>query len=154
MLRWREHPHDSIWWLDCGDRQVAQIDYDGWEEEPDACRWKLLVDNGFTKGQADSFPAATTAAETAFSAWLQSANLVQREMVYAAVQAEREACAEAAEKFDRNREWVPGSLYDTLRREVAGKIRRRSEIASVAMSETTMLAAATPPQQDGGGDGL
>jgi len=45
------------------------------------------------------------------------------------------------------------SLYDTLRREVAGKIRLRSDIASSAMSETTMLAAATPPQQDGGGDG-
>jgi len=101
-------------------------------------------------GKCASENEAKEALAVCVKKWLQFANLVQQEMVYAAVQAEREACAEAAEKFDRNREWVPGSLYDTLRREVAGKIRRRSEIASVAMSETTMLAAATPPQQDGG----
>jgi hypothetical protein len=41
----------------------------------------------------------------------------------AAVVREREACAKIAEGFDRNRDWVPGSLYDTLRREVAAAIR-------------------------------
>jgi len=123
-------------------------------------------------GKCASENEAKEALAVCVKKWLQFANLVQQEMVYAAVQAEREACAEAAEKFDRNREWVPGSLYDTLRREVAAKIRRRSEIASSAMSETNMqkmhiaipdgyqlvpkepttamLAAATPPQQEGG----
>jgi hypothetical protein len=45
------------------------------------------------------------------------------------VLAEREACAKAAEGFtdDRDdRKWVPGSLYDTLRRETAAFIRKRS----------------------------
>lgn len=47
----------------------------------------------------------------------------------AATKAEREACARAAEGFtdDRDdRKWVPGSLYDTLRRETAAFIRKRS----------------------------
>lgn len=43
-----------------------------------------------------------------------------------AILAERERCAKVAEGFERNREWVPGSLYDTLRREVAAAIRQGS----------------------------
>lgn len=42
----------------------------------------------------------------------------------AATVAERERCALIAEGFPRTRDWVPGSLYDTLRREVAARIRR------------------------------
>lgn len=45
------------------------------------------------------------------------------------VLAEREACAKAAEGFTEERDdrkWVPGSLYDTLRRETAAFIRKRS----------------------------
>lgn len=34
-----------------------------------------------------------------------------------------EECAKAAEGFPKNREWVPGSLYETLRRETAAAIR-------------------------------
>jgi acetate kinase len=45
----------------------------------------------------------------------------------AAAEKEREACAKIAEGFERNRDWVPGSLYDTLRREVAAAIRARGE---------------------------
>jgi hypothetical protein len=45
--------------------------------------------------------------------------------IKAAVLAEREECARAAEGFERNRDWVPGSLYETLRREVAAAIRNR-----------------------------
>jgi hypothetical protein len=44
-----------------------------------------------------------------------------------AVKQEREACAQAAEGFPHNRGWVPGSLYDTLRHEVAATIRARGE---------------------------
>lgn len=43
--------------------------------------------------------------------------------------AEREACAKAAEGFTDGRDHrklVPGSLYDTLRRETAAFIRKRS----------------------------
>lgn len=34
-----------------------------------------------------------------------------------------EECARAAEGFTDDRKWVPGSLYDTLRRETAAQIR-------------------------------
>ena len=47
----------------------------------------------------------------------------------AGVSAEREACARAAEGFTEerdDRQWVPGSLYDTLRLETAAVIRKRS----------------------------
>lgn len=47
----------------------------------------------------------------------------------AATVKEREACAKAAEGFTETRDdrrWVPGSLYDTLRRETAAFIRMRS----------------------------
>ena len=45
-----------------------------------------------------------------------------------ALQAEREACAVAAEGFtDDARDWVPGSLYDNLRRDVAAAIRKGAE---------------------------
>ncbi len=35
----------------------------------------------------------------------------------------RERAAKVAEGLPHNRDWVPGSLYDTLRREVAAAIR-------------------------------
>lgn len=41
-----------------------------------------------------------------------------------AIMAERERCAKIAEGFEQTRDWVPGSLYDTLRREVAAAIRQ------------------------------
>lgn len=39
---------------------------------------------------------------------------------------ERERCARVAEGMERteDRNWIPGSLYDTLRRETAAEIRR------------------------------
>ena len=42
------------------------------------------------------------------------------------VKRERERCARIAEGVERTEErhWVPGSLYDTLRRETAAEIRR------------------------------
>lgn len=46
------------------------------------------------------------------------------ERLRAALTAETERCAMIAEGFGNNRAWVPGSLYDTLRREVAGDIRK------------------------------
>lgn len=36
---------------------------------------------------------------------------------------QREEDARIAEGFERNRDWAPSSLYDTLRREVAAAIR-------------------------------
>ena len=42
----------------------------------------------------------------------------------ACVAAERERCAKVAEGFEQTRDWVPGSLYDNIRREVAARIRR------------------------------
>ena len=41
-----------------------------------------------------------------------------------AVAKERERCAQVAEGFEQTRDWVPGSLYGNLRREVAALIRR------------------------------
>lgn len=38
-----------------------------------------------------------------------------------------EECAKVAEGFQHNREWVPGSLYDTLRKETAADIRKLAE---------------------------
>lgn len=35
-----------------------------------------------------------------------------------------EECAKIAEGFPHNRDWVPGSLYDTLRKETAAAIRK------------------------------
>lgn len=43
--------------------------------------------------------------------------------IMAAKAEQREADAKMAEGFERTRDWVPGSLYDTLRREVAAAIR-------------------------------
>ena len=44
--------------------------------------------------------------------------------VEAAAEAFREACAAAVERHDMaGREWVPGSLWDTLSREAAARIR-------------------------------
>ena len=42
----------------------------------------------------------------------------------ARVAAERERCARIAEGLVQTRDWVPGSLYDNIRREVAARIRR------------------------------
>lgn len=42
-----------------------------------------------------------------------------------ATKREQERCARIAEGFPRNRAWVPGSLYDTLRRETAADIRKQ-----------------------------
>ena len=44
-----------------------------------------------------------------------------------ATAAEQQRCARIAEGVERteDRHWVPGSLYDTLRRETAAEIRRR-----------------------------
>ena len=39
--------------------------------------------------------------------------------------AEREACAQVAEGFPQTRDWVPGSLYGTIRSEIAEAIRGR-----------------------------
>ena len=47
--------------------------------------------------------------------------------IKAAVEAEREKCAQAAEGFEQTRIWAPGSFYDTLRRECAAAIRARSK---------------------------
>lgn len=56
-----------------------------------------------------------------------------RDAWHAATADEREACARAAEGFTEerdDRQWVPGSLYDTLRRETAAAIRKRSNLNS------------------------
>ena len=47
--------------------------------------------------------------------------------------AEQERCARIAEGVERTEErhWVPGSLYDTLRRETAAEIRRKLHNAGV-----------------------
>jgi len=46
-----------------------------------------------------------------------------------AIEAEREACAKVAEGLPQTRDWVKGSLYDTIRREVAAAIRARGVAA-------------------------
>lgn len=46
------------------------------------------------------------------------------ERLRTALASETERCAMIAEGFENNRGWVPGSLYDTLRREVAAEIRK------------------------------
>lgn len=51
---------------------------------------------------------------------------VLREAIARAILAERERCAKIAEGFDRNRDWVPGSIFDRLYREVATSIRQGS----------------------------
>ena len=45
---------------------------------------------------------------------------------YHAVCISIEEAAKAAEGVEKTRDWVPGSLYDTLRRETAGAIRTLS----------------------------
>ena len=47
-------------------------------------------------------------------------------IVEASMKIERERCARIAEGVERteDRHWIPGSLYDTLRRETAAEIRR------------------------------
>lgn len=42
-----------------------------------------------------------------------------------------EECARVAEGFGKNREWVPGSLYEKIRGEVAAKIRTLSHPAGI-----------------------
>lgn len=48
------------------------------------------------------------------------------ERLTSALVSERERCARIAEGIERpdERRWIPGSLYDTLRRETAAEIRR------------------------------
>lgn len=58
------------------------------------------------------------------------AELVAAHVRAEATAAEREACAKVAEGFEQNRDWVRGSLYESIRNEVAAKIRARSEVAS------------------------
>lgn len=45
-----------------------------------------------------------------------------------AIAAERERCARIAEGLEQTRDWVPGSLYDAIRREVAARIRRDPKV--------------------------
>src|SRR5690606_19408034 len=47
-----------------------------------------------------------------------------------ATAAEKERCARIAEGVERteDRHWIPGSLYDTLRRETAAEIRREVSV--------------------------
>lgn len=47
------------------------------------------------------------------------------EAAEALIAAEREACARVAEGFPQTRDWVPGSLYGTIRSEIAAAIRER-----------------------------
>lgn len=61
-----------------------------------------------------------------------SANVTDRELLELAVATEREACAQAAEGFQENRNWVPGSLWGNIRSEVAAAIRARGQEASNA----------------------
>lgn len=42
-------------------------------------------------------------------------------------QDEREECAKVAEGFAQNRDWVRDSLYESIRNEVAARIRARGE---------------------------
>lgn len=59
-----------------------------------------------------------------------SPEVVARAAYFVATNNEREACALAAEGFSEkrdDRQWVPGSLYDALRRETAAAIRKRSK---------------------------
>lgn len=51
-------------------------------------------------------------------------NIACQPLIDEAVVAERDRCAKIAEGFEQTRDWVPGSLYDTLRREVAAAIRQ------------------------------
>lgn len=41
-----------------------------------------------------------------------------------AIATERERCAKVAEGFEQTRDWVPTSLYATIRADVAARIRR------------------------------
>lgn len=58
------------------------------------------------------------------------AELVAAHVRAEATAAEREACAKVAEGFEQNRDWVRGSLYESIRNEVAAKIRARGGVAS------------------------
>ena len=68
----------------------------------------ILLSHGYTikTGQTDMMPYVYEAAE-------------------ALIAAEREACAQVAEGFPQTRDWVPGSLYGTIRSEIAEAIRAR-----------------------------
>ena len=53
------------------------------------------------------------------------AGVEQRRAVREAVLEEREACAKVCEGFPANRDWVPGSLWGNIRKEIAAAIRAR-----------------------------
>jgi hypothetical protein len=46
-------------------------------------------------------------------------------------QHEREACAKVAEGFEQNRDWVRDSLYESIRNEVAARIRARGKTVKI-----------------------
>lgn len=54
-----------------------------------------------------------------------AAKYVLDDEIARAIMAERGRCAKIAEGFEQTRDWVPGSLYDALRREVAAAIRQK-----------------------------
>ena len=68
-----------------------------------------------------------------FDEWFQNEQgeaMSVRDVWNLATEREREACAKAAEVYTEegdDRQWIPGSLYDTLRRDVAAFIRKRSK---------------------------
>jgi hypothetical protein len=51
---------------------------------------------------------------------------------------EREACARIAEGFEQTRDWVQGSLYENIRREVAAAIRARGPLEVAGNIEITV----------------
>ena len=61
--------------------------------------------------------------------WLKEriarAGVEHRRAMHEALQQEREACAQVAEGFPENRDWVPGSLWGNIRKEMAAAIRNR-----------------------------
>ncbi|TJY57412.1 hypothetical protein E4T66_18570 [Sinimarinibacterium sp. CAU 1509] len=67
---------------------------------------------------------------------------------------EREACAQSAEGFTEHRDdrqWVPGSLYDTLRRETAAAIRKRSNASAQARTAGASRGAPSGAPDDSQG---
>lgn len=100
-------------------------------------------------GEGKSLKALENFASLAIADFLERTgqyvtNDASREAVIAeAVAAEREACAKVAEGFEQNRDWVRGSLYESIRNEVAARIRARGK-ATVKESLT-----AEPQDVDG-----
>ena len=53
------------------------------------------------------------------------AGVEYRRALHEALQQEREVCAQVCEGFPANRDWVPGSLWGNIRKEIAAAIRAR-----------------------------